>query len=105
MHEKIKLFFFKTTWLLALLSSPSIALNLEFTAEAIPVSLEHSIDIIPMKGTKDISSKLLIIETPSIDERESQLLNLQVEPERKVKIFTKRDESWFLELSLSLIHI
>jgi hypothetical protein len=102
MHEKIKLFFFKTTWLLVLLSSPSIALNLEFTAEAIPVSLEHSIDIIPMKGTKDISSKLLIIETPSIDERESQLLNLQVEPERKVKIFTKRDESWFLELSKAL---
>ena len=99
MHEKIKFNFLKITWLLALLSFPSLALNLEFTAETIPVSSEHRIDIIPLKGSKDISSKLLIIATPSIDERKTQLLNLQVEPERKVKIFTKRDESWFLELS------
>ena len=99
MHEKIKFNFLKTTWLLALLSFPSTALNLEFTAETIPVSSEHRIDIIPLKGSKDISSKLLIIETPSIDERKTQLLNLQDEPERNVKIFTQRDESWFPELT------
>ena len=75
MHEKIKLFFFKTTWLLALLSFSTAALNLEFTVKTIPVSSKHSIDVISLNGEKYNSDKLLIIETPSIDERDSQRLN------------------------------
>ena len=102
MHEKIKLHFLKITWLFALLSFPSIALNLEFTVKTIPVSTKHSIDVISMKSNTYNGGKLLIIETPSIDERETQLLNLRAEPERKVKIFIKRDESWFLQLSKAL---
>ena len=99
MQKKIGLKLYKTACVLSLMGSSSTLMALEFSVQSISVSAEHKIDIIPMRTSANDASELLIIETPNIDEREIQLLNLQVEPERKVKIFTKRDESWFLELS------
>ena len=102
MQKKIGLKLYKTACVLSLMGSSSTLIALEFSVQSISVSAEHKIDIIPMRTSANDTSELLIIETPNIDERETQLLNLQAEPERKVKIFTKRDESWFLELNKAL---
>ncbi|MBL6894373.1 MAG: hypothetical protein ISR26_05185, partial [Porticoccaceae bacterium] len=91
MQKKIGLKLYKTACVLSLMGSSSTLMALEFSVQSISVSAEHKIDIIPMRTSANDASELLIIETPNIDEREIQLLNLQVEPERKVKIFTKRD--------------
>jgi hypothetical protein len=75
-----------------------LASALEFSATKIPVSAKYSIDIIPLRSSSTNTSELLIIETPRIDERETQLLNLKAEPERRVKIFAFRNQSWHLKL-------
>ena len=46
--------------------------------------------------------KLLIIETPEINQLEKQIQGLGTEPIRTIKIFQRRDSEWNLALTKAL---
>ena len=102
MQETLRFKLYKMACVLSLMGPSSLPVALEFSVQSISVSAEHKIDIIPLKTSAKDASELLIIETPNIDEREAQLLNLQAEPERTIKIFAIQDEKWILNLSKTL---
>ena len=72
---------------------------LDFDIETIDVSPKHNIDIIPFSIESSDIAKLLIVETPEINQLEKQIQGLGTEPIRTIKIFQRRDSEWNLALT------
>ena len=64
---------------------------LDFDIETIEVSSKHNIDVIPFSIEASNVTKLLIIETPEINQLEKQIQGLGAEPIRTIKIFQRSD--------------
>lgn len=75
---------------------------LDFDIETIAVSPKHSIDIIPFSIESSKIAKLLIIETPEINQLEKQMQGLSKEPIRTANLFHRSDSGWNLTLSKAL---
>ena len=75
---------------------------LDFDIETIEVSPKHRIDIIPFSIESSKAAKLLIIETPEINQLEKQMQGLSKEPIRTANLFHRSDSGWNLTLSKAL---
>ena len=75
---------------------------LNFDIETIEVSSKHNIDVIPFSIEASNVTKLLIIETPEINQLEKQIQGLGAEPIRTIKIFQRSDAEWTLMLEKAL---
>lgn len=75
---------------------------LNFDIETIEVSSKHNIDVIPFSIKASNVTKLLIIETPEINQLEKQIQGLGAEPIRTIKIFQRSDAEWTLMLEKAL---
>ena len=75
---------------------------LEFDIETIAVSPKHNVDIIPFSNESSAEAKLLIIETPVINQLEKQMQELINEPVRHIKVFQRRGSEWNLILTKAL---
>ena len=75
---------------------------LDFDIETIEVSPKHRIDIIPFSIESSKAAKLLIIETPEINQLEKQIQELSNEPIRTINLFQRNDSGWKLVLSKAL---
>ena len=75
---------------------------LEFDIETIAVSPKHNVDIIPFSNESSAEAKLLIIETPVINQLEKQMQELNNEPVRHIKVFQRRGSEWNLILTKAL---
>ena len=69
---------------------PCQSIALEFEIETIAVSPKHNVDIIPFSNESSAEAKLLIIETPVINQLEKQMQELSNEPVRHIKVFQRR---------------
>ena len=72
---------------------------LDFDIDTIDVSPKHNIDVIPFSIESSDIAKLLIVETPEINQLEKQIQGLGTEPIRTIKIFQRRDLEWNLALT------
>ncbi|MBT5071634.1 MAG: hypothetical protein HOM60_05770, partial [Porticoccaceae bacterium] len=75
---------------------------LEFDIETIAVSPKNNVDIIPFSNESSAEAKLLIIETPVINQLEKQMQELSNEPVRHIKVFQRRGSEWNLILTKAL---
>ena len=81
-------------------SGQLVALN--FDIETIEVHPKHSIDIIPFSIDSSKAAKLLIIQTPEINQLKKQIQGLRNEPIRTINLFQRNDLKWELTLSKAL---
>jgi hypothetical protein len=84
------------------ITSPADLAALDFDIETIEVSSKHNIDVIPFSIAASNVTKLLIIETPEINQLEKQIQGLGAEPIRTIKIFQRGDLKWRLMLEKAL---
>jgi hypothetical protein len=84
------------------ITSPADLAALDFDIETIEVSSKHNIDVIPFSIEASNVTKLLIIETPEINQLEKQIQGLGAEPIRTIKIFQRGDLKWRLMLEKAL---
>lgn len=86
------------------LMSPFVS-ALDFTVQSIQLAPDSGVNIIPLKPhILGPDTRLLVIETPTVDERTLQLRISDEEPERIVKLFAYADSRWFLQVSKALPH-
>ena len=91
----------KVLLVIGITSSADLA-ALDFDIETIEVSSKHNIDVIPFSIEASNVTKLLIIETPEINQLEKQIQGLGAEPIRTIKIFQRSDSEWNLMLEKAL---
>ena len=91
----------KVLLVIGITSSADLA-ALDFDIETIEVSSKHNIDVIPFSIEASNVTKLLIIETPEINQLEKQIQGLGAEPIRTIKIFKRSDSKWNLMLEKAL---
>ena len=91
----------KVLLVIGITSSADLA-ALDFDIETIEVSSKHNIDVIPFSIEASNVTKLLIIETPEINQLEKQIQGLGAEPIRTIKIFKRSDSNWNLMLEKAL---